>query len=194
LKSRKIYASIAVIAVWICLIGVAQADIDDNLKMCVGCHGEDGVGIGGDVPIIAGIPAFIQEDALFTYIDGDRKCESQPAMCNVVSNLTENEVFELAEYFGNMLFVPANENFDAVLAEKGKAIHLADCAMCHIGEDPGGAEASILHGQRKDYLRYALQQYATDQRLQLDAMKDKTSELSAEDIDALVNYYASYRE
>ena len=49
------------------------------------------------------------------------------------------EVFELAEYFGNMLFVPANENFDAVLAEKGKAIHLADCAMCHIGEDPGGA-------------------------------------------------------
>ncbi len=92
-----------------------------------------------------------------------------------------------------MPFVPAGEDFDATLAEAGKALHMDNCAICHGNDDPGDAEASILHGQRKDYLRYSLQQYAAGERKQLPAMLKKTSVLSADDIEALLNYYASYQ-
>ena len=93
-----------------------------------------------------------------------------------------------------MPYAAAGEEFDATLAQAGKAIHLANCALCHGQDDPGDAEASILHGQRKDYLRYALQQYAAGERLQLPAMEKKTKLLSSDDIEALLNYYASYQD
>jgi len=43
-------------------------------------------------------------------------------------------------------------------------------------------------------LRYSLEQYATGERQQLPAMKKVTTPLSTDDIEALVNYYASYRD
>lgn len=171
----------------------AQADISAELRMCSNCHGEDGLGGDTNIPIIAGIPAVVQEDALFAYIDGDRVCGDMPLMCNIVSRLTEDQVRELAEHYSATAFAPANEEFDAAKAEAGKAIHDANCVICH-GSSPGDAESSILHGQRKGYLAFVLQQYAVGERAQLPAMQNKMSSLSTDDIEALVNYYASYRE
>jgi sulfide dehydrogenase cytochrome subunit len=173
--------------------GFAFADSSGMLKVCEGCHGADGRGVDADTPIIAGIPAFVQEEAIFAYMDGDRACGSKPMMCKAVSKLTEDQVVELAEHFAAMPFVPADEDFDSALAESGQKIHEDSCAICHGAGDPSEAEASILHGQRKGYLRYALQQYAAGERMQAPAMEKKTSVLSADDIEALLNYYASFR-
>ncbi len=172
--------------------GSASADIGGMLKICTGCHGEDGRGVDAATPIIAGIPAVVQEDAIFAYIDGDRNCGSKPMMCKAVMRLTEDQVAELAEHFAVMPFTPAGEEFDPTLAETGHAIHQKNCAICHGKDDPGDAEASILHGQRMEYLRYALQQYASGERKQLPAMQKKVAVLSSDDIEALLNYYASY--
>lgn len=164
------------------------------LKICTGCHGEDGRGTDSDTPIIAGIPALVQEDALYAYIDGERNCGSKPLMCKAAARLTEDQVADLAAHFAAMPFVPAGESFDADLAAAGKQIHDDACAICHGADDPGSADASILHGQRMDYLRYALKQYAAGERAQLPAMEKKTSKLSDSDIEALLHYYASYSE
>jgi len=174
------------------LVAPARADVSGVMKFCIDCHGDDGRGSESDIPIIAGIPAIVQEDALFEYLDGERNCGNKPLMCKVVSRLTEEQITELAEHFAAMPYEPAGEDFDASLAEQGKAIHMENCAICHGEDDPGDAEASILHGQKKDYLRYALHQYAAGERVQLDAMKDKTSALSPDEIEALLNFYASY--
>jgi sulfide dehydrogenase cytochrome subunit len=190
---RKICTSVFVILSLVCAGNVAGADIDQALTMCVNCHGEDGLGTESDIPIIAGIPAVIQEDAMFAYLDGARNCGNKPLMCGIVSRLSEDQIIELAEHFAAMPYVPAGEEFDAALAEQGRAIHGESCAICH-GDDPAAAESSILHGQHKDYLRYALHQYAAGEREQLPAMEEKTSALSPEDIEALLNYYASYRD
>jgi sulfide dehydrogenase cytochrome subunit len=171
--------------------GLATADVGGVLTLCAGCHGEDGRGTDADTPIIAGIPAIVQEDAIFAYIDGDRNCGSKPMMCKAVAKLTEDQVVELAEHFSAMPFVPAGEEFDPALAERGEKIHAESCAICHAAGDPSEAEASILHGQRMGYLRYALQQYVAGERLQAPAMEKKTSGLSEDDIEALLNYYAS---
>lgn len=196
MNGKRICAIIRV-STLIMLIVPAWASAQDMLMMCTTCHGEDGLGISGDIPIIAGETATVQEDALFAYADGARKCVSTPMMCNISSNLTEEQVVELSAYFAALPFKPAAEEFDAALAEAGQKIHATSCAMCHganAGEANPSMGASNLHGQRKDYLRYTMQQYAAGEREQLPAMEKTISALSADDIEALLNYYASYRE
>lgn len=171
---------------------VANGDPSAALAMCTACHGDDGIGADPGVPIIAGIPAVVQEDALYAYMDGDRTCGSKPMKCTIVNQLTEDQVVELAAHYAALPFKPAIEEFDAALAEEGKKLHDADCGICH-GDSPSDADASILLGQRKEYLRHSLEQYAAGERAQLPAMEQKTSQLSAEQIEALLNYYASYR-
>jgi len=183
-----------VITALLFLYGPAWADVGGMLKMCNTCHGEDGRGIESDTPIIAGIPAVVQEDALYAYLDGDRQCGSTPMMCKVASRLTEEQIAEFAAHFSAMPYAAAGEEFDTALADAGKAIHDENCAICHGADDPEGAEASILHGQRVGYLRNVMQQYVAGERVQLPAMEKKTSALSSDDIEALLNYYASYRD
>ena len=190
-SSFRITAIVVATAVLAFCSGGAGAD--NTLKMCVNCHGEDGRGTDPEVPIIAGIQAVIQEDALYAYADGDRDCGSKPMMCKMSARLTDEQVTQYAEHFAVMPFVPAGEDFDAALAETGKAIHMEQCAICHGEDDPGDGESSILHGQRMAYLRYAMQKYAAAERKQLPAMEKKIVALTPEDIEALVNYYASYR-
>jgi len=197
MNTRGICDTIRVSAL-LMLIVPAWAGAQDMLKMCVDCHGEDGLGTGSDMPIIAGEAPAIQEDAIFAYADGGRQCVSTPMMCKIASRLTEEQIIEYAAHFAALPYKAACEEFDAALAGAGKKIHASSCAKCHGADDPSEADDSIgaskLHGQRKDYLRYALQRYAAGERNQLPAMEKVTVPLSADDIEALVHYYASYRD
>ncbi len=190
----------AAMRVWVLaiLIVPAGAGAQDMLKMCIGCHGEDGLGTESDMPIIAGEAATIQEDAIYAYADGDRQCVSTPMMCKMASRLTDDQVIEYAAHFAQLPYVPAREEFDPALAEAGQKIHANGCAKCHGADGPSEADDSIgaskLHGQRKDYLRYALERYKAGERNQLPAMEKVTVPLSADEIEALVHYYASYRD
>ncbi|MBT8110481.1 MAG: hypothetical protein KJO27_07125, partial [Gammaproteobacteria bacterium] len=63
-------------------------------------------------------------------------------------------------------------------------------------DDPAVADALgiPLHGQRGVYLRYALKSYRDGRRENLlDAMAGKLKQVDSDDIEALVNYYASYK-
>lgn len=192
--TRKICA---MMRIWVLFMWIVPAWAGAH-DMCITCHGEDGLGINSNIPIIAGVPATVQEDALYAYADGARKCVSAPMMCKIASKLTEDQIVEVAAHFAELPYKAAGEEFDAALAEAGQKIHKNNCAICHGADGPGEAEAdmgaSILHGQRKDYLRYAMQQYVAGEREQLPAMEKKIAALSADDVEALLNYYASYRD
>ena len=196
MNTRRICTMMRVTAL-LMLIVPAWAGAQDMLKMCIECHGEDGLGTESHMPIIAGENTAIQEDAIFAYADGGRTCVSTPMMCKIASKLTDEQVVEFSAYFAGLPYKAAGEEFDAALAEAGKKIHASSCAKCHGADDPSEADDSIgagrLHGQRKDFLRYALERYAAGERNQLPAMEKVTAPLSADDIEALVNYYASYR-
>lgn len=186
--------AVVIVIVLLTTTKLVRADVIVMLDMCTGCHGEDGRGGTSDTPIIAGIPAIIQEDALYEYADGARDCGAYPMMCKIVSRLDEQQTVELAAYYAAIPFSPAAEEFDAELAARGKSIHEENCAICHGNGESNNGESGILHGQRKGYLRFVMQQYVAGEREQLPAMQKKMSPLSGEDIEALVNYYASYRK
>lgn len=172
----------------------ALGDAAQHLPMCAGCHGADGVsGAVPDAPILAGIMAGVQEDALYAYQDGARKCAPPGVMCQIVASLGEEDIAGLAAHFAEMPHKPAGEAFDAALAAIGEEIHEDNCAICHGIHEPGDPGSSIIHGQKIAYLRYVMQQYAAGEREQQPPMQAAFSALTPEQIEALANYYASYR-
>lgn len=190
-------------AAWF-VIPRANADVMDDIDQCNDCHGEDGVSIESDVPTIAGVSPFIIEEYMFEYRDGARPCREskyrtgdtdRPAtdMCAIARNLSEEEIPEIAEYYGTKRFVAAAQDFDAEKAAAGKKIHRRECEKCHSdGGSYADDDASILAGQWMPYLEQVFADYAAGDRAMLDEkMKEKTDPLDTESISALIHYYAS---
>ena len=178
-------------------------DMDAVIENCNGCHGDDGVSQWSDVPTIAGMPEFVHADALFIYRDRARPCAessyrqgdtSRPAttMCDVVADLDDAMLEDIAAYYFELPFVPAKQDFDADLAAAGEAVHAKQCDKCHsdAGTNPDD-EAGILGGQWMGYLEQSFAEYASGDREQPKQMADKMAELSDEDVKALLHYYAA---
>ena len=181
----------------------SMADLDAVVEDCNGCHGDDGVSQWTDVPTIAGVPEFVHADALYIFRDEARPCTeteykqgdtSRPAttMCAVTADLSDDMIDELAAYYAEKTFVPAKQDFDAALAEAGKAVHEAECDRCHSegGSNPED-EAGILAGQWMGYLNDTFAEYRAGEREQPKKMEEKLNALSDDDVKALVHYYAS---
>ena len=182
---------------------LATADIDALMADCNGCHGDGGVSQWTDMPSIAGIPEFVLADALYIYQDEARPCadseyrqgdtsRAATNMCAVAAGLSEDDIDALAAAYAEMGWTKAKQDFDAGLAEAGKAVHDAECDRCHseAGTNPED-EASMLGGQQMGYLRNIFAQYRDDSREQPSKMKEKIDALSDDDVEALVHYYGS---
>ncbi len=176
----------------------AMAVDADLLAVCAGCHGDDGNEISNPhAPVIAAIPAPHFEEAIYAYQDGARRCRDEKAMCSAVSNLTEEQVAELADHYSAIERVASNDVFDPALAEAGKALHQEHCERCHKSPDDKQAESALgipLNGQRAAYLRYATYAYLRGDRATLvPTMAVKLVKLTENEIESLIHYYASYQ-
>ena len=118
-------------------------------------------------------------------------------MCEAVAALSESEVTEIAVYYADQGREASVESFDANLAAEGALLHEKHCSNCHWPPDRDGVEDAIgipLHGQKKEYIRFALEAYfAGDRESLVQTMADAIHELRPGDLGALINYYASYR-
>jgi sulfide dehydrogenase cytochrome subunit len=186
------------------LFSAANAsDIDALMAGCNDCHGDKGVSQWNDVPTIAGIDAFGHADALFMFRDEERPCSESKyrqgdtsraptTMCAVASKLSDEDIEALGDAYSELPFVPAAQEFDAALAKTGAAVHEERCSKCH---SDGGSnvedEASILAGQRAGYLEHEFALYKSGERSQDKKMKEYMDALSADEVKALIHYYAS---
>ena len=182
---------------------LASADVDALMQNCNGCHGDDGVSQWSDVPTIAGLAEFVHVDALFIYQDEARPCaESEyrqgdtsraaTSMCAVAADLSEDDIEALAAAYAAFPYVKATQDFDAAKAGAGKALHEAKCDRCHSDEGTNpDDEAGMLGGQQMGYLRDMFAAYMDGSREQPGKMKQVLDAMSADDIEALVNYYGS---
>lgn len=168
------------------------------LDTCISCHGADGMGKADPmIPVIAGIPAAHIEEAVYAYVDGARQCVREPRMCETAAALSEAEVSAVARYFAGQVRTYNREDFDEKLAARGAVLHERHCGACHVpphDEDVAYAIGIPLHGQRPGYIRYAIGTYLGGKREPLlDTMAHEIQQLDPDDLDALVNYYSSYR-
>jgi cytochrome c553 len=177
---------------------MAYAAPPEVVQTCAECHGIDGMGLGSPmVPVIAGIPTGHIEEAIYAYVDGARNCVREPRMCETVAALSDSEVTDVAEYFAAQQRGSPREEFDPKLAAEGELLHQQHCSSCHLPPDHKNVADAIgfpLHGQRPEYLRYAIEAYFSgDREALLEAMAEQIRSLRPGDLGALVNYYSSYR-
>jgi len=190
----------------ICVNAPAWADVAATAEDCDGCHGTNGVSQWSDMPTIAGVSDFVLSDAMFFYRDRERPCAesdyrrgdtSRPAtdMCAVAENMSDEDIEAIAGHYAGLDFKPASQEFDVALAAQGKSLHDQSCEKCHAdsGRDPG-EDAGILAGQWLDYLRAQFDDYAARKREQPVKMETKMNKLSEEDVEALLNFYASLQQ
>jgi cytochrome c553 len=166
----------------------------DDFKACARCHGEDGNSQKPSSPSIAGMDTAYSEHALRDYRDGKRECGTSKLKCRMAAKWTDEEIVASSAHFAQFERVAPEQSFDAGLAEQGKAVHEEKCAACHspgASAEAGSQPADSLNGQWREYLEYALQQYAGSARQQPDDMRAALESLDDSQQEALLNYYAS---
>lgn len=165
------------------------AEVETLVRTCSACHGGNGTAHSSDIPVIAGQPFSVIEDALILFAGGQRPCT---VMCAIAAALAPLEKEALANYLEQQNFSPAAQVFEPSLAALGAELHLNNgCETCHSqGGRNGNGMAPILAGQRTPYLRNALQQIKDGKRSGPKVMNQAIRSLSDDEIEALVHYYA----
>jgi len=181
------------------------ADVNKLAENCASCHGKDGASTESDVPIIGGYSAPFISDSLAAYKKKERPCPEtkyrggdkkgqKTDMCQVAKDLSDADMKDLGKHFAGKKFVRAQQKFDAALAKKGKEIHERSCDKCHSeGGSLASDDAGILAGQWMPYLKEQFKDFKAGKRPMVKKMKPKMEKLEPADIDALVNYYGSFK-
>ncbi len=183
----------------------AWADAGKLTESCTSCHGKEGANTEAAIPNIGGYSTEYMTGALKLYQSKERPCPetkipsgskkgTKSDMCQAVKGLSEHDVKEVAEYFSKQKFVRTPQKFDAELAKKGKGLHDKLCEKCH---SEGGSVASddlgILAGQKMAYLEEQFKFFKEGKRPIDKKMKPKMEELDKAGLEAIVNYYGSFK-
>jgi sulfide dehydrogenase cytochrome subunit len=197
------YLQISSLALALGMAGIASAsDIGELAAQCDSCHGSQGASVHSDVPTIGGQSPEYIDDTLHSFQVWGRPCiksayrsgdTSRPKtdMCKIAGDLSDEDITALSSYYGELPFVPAMQEFDASRAAAGSALHEQNCISCH---DQGGNSAGRgprLAGQWLPYMKATLKYVPTGEHLVPPMMERGLGKFSAEEIDSLLNYYAS---
>ncbi len=185
--------------------GAWAADVNKLVDTCSHCHERDGASRDPNMPNIGGYsePYIISSLTAYKmkmrscpeieYLTGDKKLK-RTDMCQVSKPLSEADIRKLAQYYASKKFRRANQDFDPELAKKGQLIHERDCEKCHTQAGSVSSDDSgILAGQWTPYLRQQFFAFYSEKRLLDKKMKPKFNKLDKTEIEALLNYYASFK-
>ena len=160
--------------------------------VCAACHGEDGNAVIPGYPTLAGQTWRYIYVQLKDYKEGRR---SHPIMTAMASNLSRDEMVNVANYFAGFRLKPNGFVADEGKVKLGKA--KADetlCTMCHLGGFSGQNEIPRVAGQQYDYVVEQLRHFKARTRTN-DAgnMTSVAQTLSETDIENLGHYISSIR-
>jgi cytochrome c553 len=164
---------------------------------CAGCHGDQGRATSdGYYPRIAGKPAGYLYNQLVNFREGRR---TYPLMVYMVSNLSDEYLKEMAEYFAGLhppypppqpLQVPAAmlERGRQLALEGDKGRNVPACIACH-GDALTGVAPAVpgLIGLPRDYLsgQFGAWKNGTRHAARPDCMAELAGRLSVDDISAV---------
>ena len=185
--------------------GANAGDVNKLAETCANCHGKDGANAESDVPNIGGFSAKYFAITMEHYKKKERPCVetkirsgdkkgTKSDMCQVVKDLSDDDIKQVAQHFAGKKFVRTTQKFDAALAAKGKGIHDKSCEKCHseaasLADD----DAGILAGQKTAYLKEQTEFFLGGKRPMHKKMKPKIEALSKDEIEAVLQYYASLK-
>ncbi len=174
-------------------INIAAADAERGEKLsqtCLGCHGAPGLRNPGPVysiPMVGGQHPEYIISALQAYKSKQR---SHGTMQAQAANLSDQDMADIAEFFGSMAGNSRPSNVNKQSAARGKE-KSAVCASCH-GANGDGENTTYpkLAGQYESYIAHSLKEYRSGDR-QNGIMAGFAGTLKINDIEDLAAWFAS---
>jgi sulfide dehydrogenase cytochrome subunit len=175
------------------LAGAAQLQAEPSAIMmantCAGCHGTEGKSVGPASPSLAGYSEAYFVESMQGFKTGERPAT---IMNRIAKGYTDAQIEGMGAYFAGLPVYKAAQTTDPAKVKKGAKIYDKGCAKCH---DEAGAlpddDAGILAGQWLAYMQYTMEDYLAGHREMTKKMKKQVEKLSAEEIDAVLHYFAS---
>lgn len=162
--------------------------LEDEVAICTGCHGENGVPVDPEYPIIWGQQYFYIFTQLRDYGAGRRDNE---IMTPIAAEYDRDQAKLLAEHFAALAWpdVPAEmQEGDQQIAEKG--ITGGQCSACH-GKWQGDSRIPRLAGQQVGYLNKTMLDFKNEVRMNAPDKTSTMKQLEDETIEALSRYLAT---
>lgn len=194
--------------VWAALtlpFAATAADLDGLKTLCDSCHGPNGNSPYSDVPTIAGQSSKFIAKQLRSFQLWDRPCAkttyragaqagTEADKCEIAGQLSTDDINAVADYYSKQPFKAASQPFDAARAAGGAALHDQYCETCHEQGGKANGRGPRLAGQWKPYLRATLKFVPTGEHLVPPMMERRIVDFSAEEINQLLDYYASQQD
>lgn len=177
------------------LLGATQLSAAPTATMladtCAGCHGTDGASTGPAIPSIAGMSTTYFTDTMLAFKSGARY---STIMNRIAKGYSDEEFKLMAGHFAKMPIAKTSQKTDPAKVAKGEELYAKNCGKCH---DENGAlpddDAGILASQWLPYLQYSMEDFSSGVREMPKKMKKKVDALSADEIEALLQFFASQK-
>jgi len=175
------------------LLGTAQLSAAPTATMlantCAGCHGTDGASTGPATPSIAGNSEIYTVDTMIAFKSGERP---STVMGRIAKGYSEEEFKLMGGYFAKQPIAKTSQKLDAAKVAAGKDLFGKNCEKCH--DEKGGLaddDSGILASQWLPYLQYSMEDFKAGKREMAKKMKKKVEKLSDDELEALLQFFAS---
>jgi cytochrome c553 len=161
--------------------------VEQKAQLCATCHGEQGVPINKDTPVIWGQNEGYLFLQLRDYKSGVRKNE---LMNPIAAPLEREDMLVLAAYFTKKKWPNLQQPSapDDVAAKAEAASASIGCKGCHLDHFQGDGTTARLAGQWQDYLHKTMMAFRDKSRGNNPGMSDLMRATAPDDIEALAQY------
>jgi len=175
------------------LLGAGQLSAAPTATMlgdtCAGCHGTDGASTGPATPNIAGLSETYFTDTMLAFKSGERP---STVMGRIAKGYPEEEIKLMAGFFAKMPIAITQQKTDAAKVAAGEKLYPKSCSKCH---DENGTladdDSGIMASQWLPYLQYSMEDFKAGSREMAKKMKKKVDKLSDDELEALLQFFAS---
>jgi cytochrome c553 len=137
-------------------------DLDEAIALCASCHGEDGVPVEADYPIIWGQQFYYLYVQLRDYEAGRR---ANAIMQPIAAQYSRDQMKVLAQYFSEKPWPDIAARKDPDKARRGRTQAAAgQCSQCH-NTYMGDSRVPRVAGQQEAYLSRTMLEFKNKIRL-----------------------------
>jgi cytochrome c553 len=163
-------------------------DVEAAAAVCTSCHGEEGVPIEPDYPVIWGQQFYYIYVQLKDYNSGLRANE---IMGPQAAELDREQMKALATYFSEKAWPAIPPERDAAKIARGEGVaESGECSSCH-NTYMGDSRVPRLEGQQEAYLARTMHEFKAKVRNNAPAMGSLMRTFEDADIDALAGFLAT---
>lgn len=181
-------AALAFLIIW--RAQADAADLNETIEFCTACHGEAGLPIEPDIPIIWGQEFYYLYVQLKDYKAGRRENE---IMQEIVADLEKTDMQALAQHFSEQTWPRIGFRAeDADRAKGASATSAGLCTQCHLGGYEGESRNPRLSGQQPAYLERTMLEFKSKIRMNSPAKSSLMAAYEDDDITAMARYLAGF--